>query len=1060
MGDGGEALAKAISHQSAARTSPLDLLSPFSLSNILPRNNFSVVSRVSKVELIQTVQTPVPRAASKPGSEKEIIQVLHSQVPTAITTSVFNSMPYVVDNRGDKFKLPPLPGGASLADHNLAAIKRSRDWSSAEPMAEELCGSRLPTPGEIGNTRELTIGVSSKEDWKEAMDFLHANLNKEGIDDLPLLAADIESIPIKVNGSLDSGKTKPWEALLFSINMSVLSGAKDVTFTMAKDGSAAPFPTRFFFGNRKWQIHIRLPLTHKRFGGDTQVILDLSTVLPEEAKQLLLSLPPMIGSGITDDYLAWGEILDTIWLTSFFKDMQQPIELEHLARLARVNTVNSGIFFLNWWCLGTIIPKHLASRGDKKWGLPLRDIPPDLRPYLAIDIVQILKVATVLIMTWALQTVPDMTVVREAARFSALQFLQWLAEKAIPVLLTGIQGVIRDTKGVPFKLVSCVTWEEQPTVSAMVARLNPPSLKEFPAIWSIPEWPSVTCGGPRSIHQIRDTFITLLPELQKLDPDRWQIQHPDKLLFWRFGATAVESTPAEGPVRGSDFLRSPALPSRLASNPLLWTSSQFEQSRARSGRSDRMLIAEFVRCHPDRALAVLDYMENHRGKFKQLVGEARTRKIVIDTRTTLEGLGMTIIRPEGWEDPYHVDDLRSIKNTRQLKQMSMRMEELLAQKEVLDRKLTAQKRRIAECSSGDAPAQSAKRAKSIHHESAAAEECIRTVKYRRKPDYAAGHPTRTVKYRGELDENADEIVCVMVANDEEDTPVIPVAIPKPFVKPAPAVQKLTYSQAVIGQQKSKFSSSEIQQIPVITPQMQEVITNTLAADPKSFINDSGKFRITAKDIQATQGDRWLNGDVITAYFQLISDRGGKNGLPSVLGLSTLFYPLLKYSYDRAKQYTQHVDIFSLDMVLIPIHHGVHWGLVVVDMRKRTTTYYDSMLVNGDDDTCVGKILSYLAEEHQHRKGRRLDFQFRSVWNRNVPQQDNGFDCGMFVCRFAEQLSRRALPDATQEHMPLYRQLMVWEIATNQIYSSPSAELDDELIIGIDGIEMKDFEPAV
>ena len=49
------------------------------------------------------------------------------------------------------------------------------------------------------------------------MDFLDANLNKEGQDDLPLLAADIESIPLKVDGSLDSGKTRPWEALLFRI---------------------------------------------------------------------------------------------------------------------------------------------------------------------------------------------------------------------------------------------------------------------------------------------------------------------------------------------------------------------------------------------------------------------------------------------------------------------------------------------------------------------------------------------------------------------------------------------------------------------------------------------------------------------------------------------------------------------------------------------------------------------------------------------------------------------------------------------------------------------------
>ena len=82
-----------------------------------------------------------------------------------------------------------------------------------------------------------------------------------------------------------------------------------------------------------------------------------------------------------------------------------------------------------------------------------------------------------------------------------------------------------------------------------------------------------------------------------------------------------------------------------------------------------------------------------------------------------------------------------------------------------------------------------------------------------------------------------------------------------------------------------------------------------------------------------------------------------------------------------------------------------------------------------------------------------------MWNPTVPQQDkNDYDCGIFVCRFAEQLSRRAPPDASQEHMALYRQLMVREIATNQIYSSPSAKLDDGLIIGIDGIDMVDFEP--
>ena len=310
-----------------------------------------------------------------------------------------------------------------------------------------------------------------------------------------------------------------------------------------------------------------------------------------------------------------------------------------------------------------------------------------------------------------------------------------------------------------------------------------------------------------------------------------------------------------------------------------------------------------------------------------------------------------------------------------------------------------------------------------------------------------------------MDEILDEIVCILEVKDEEDKAIVPVATPKPLVKPAPAVQKMTYSQAVIGQQKPKAPTPERQQIPIITPQMQDVIKNTLAADPKRFVNDLAEFRITVEDIKVTQGTSWLNGDVISAYLQLLTNRGGKNGLPSVLGLNTLFYPLLHQSgYCRVKQFTKDLDIFSLDLVLVPIHHGLHWALVAVDLKKRTVTYYDSMLRHGKDDSCVGKVIRYLEEEHQHRKGYRMNFQLRSMWDQTVPQQSNGFDCGVFVCRFAEQLSRGSPPDATQEHMPLYRQLMVWEIATNQLYSSPSAELDDDLIIGIDGIEMKDFEP--
>ena len=86
--------------------------------------------------------------------------------------------------------------------------------------------------------------------------------------------------------------------------------------------------------------------------------------------------------------------------------------------------------------------------------------------------------------------------------------------------------------------------------------------------------------------------------------------------------------------------------------------------------------------------------------------------------------------------------------------------------------------------------------------------------------------------------------------------------------------------------------------------------------------------------------------------------------------------------------------------------------------------------------------------------------FKQCWNRRAPQQINGYNCGMYVCMFAEQLSRDDVLEVKPEEVAVYRQLMVWEIVTNQLYSPPSTSLDDSLILGIDNIEMQDFEPMV
>lgn len=55
----------------------------------------------------------------------------------------------------------------------------------------------------------------------------------------------------------------------------------------------------------------------------------------------------------------------------------------------------------------------------------------------------------------------------------------------------------------------------------------------------------------------------------------------------------------------------------------------------------------------------------------------------------------------------------------------------------------------------------------------------------------------------------------------------------------------------------------------------------------------------------------------------------------------------------------------------------------------------------------------------------------------TPQQENGYDCGVFTCQFLEALSRGEESFAfTQANMPYLRRRMIWEIGHAQLREDP------------------------
>lgn len=235
--------------------------------------------------------------------------------------------------------------------------------------------------------------------------------------------------------------------------------------------------------------------------------------------------------------------------------------------------------------------------------------------------------------------------------------------------------------------------------------------------------------------------------------------------------------------------------------------------------------------------------------------------------------------------------------------------------------------------------------------------------------------------------------------------------------------------------KDQKPDVEEQEFPELTKEMMEEISRALRGGSQDeALSEGFRLTITRKDLQTLSNLNWLNDEVINFYMNMLVERSKESHLPSVYTFNTFFYPKLCSSgYTAVRRWTKKVDIFSVDIILVPIHLGVHWCLSVVDLRKKSITYFDSM--GGINDKACQILLNYLNQESQDKKGQKLntsDWTLQSKRRNEIPQQMNGSDCGMFTCKYAEYITKDKPITFTQKHMPYFRRRMVWEILNRKL----------------------------
>ncbi|KAG5282545.1 hypothetical protein AALO_G00057210 [Alosa alosa] len=225
------------------------------------------------------------------------------------------------------------------------------------------------------------------------------------------------------------------------------------------------------------------------------------------------------------------------------------------------------------------------------------------------------------------------------------------------------------------------------------------------------------------------------------------------------------------------------------------------------------------------------------------------------------------------------------------------------------------------------------------------------------------------------------------------------------------------------------------EFPQLTQVMEGEVNRALRGGNQDEILSEGfRLTITRKDLQTLSHLNWLNDEVINFYMNLLVERSKRPDLPSVYTFNTFFFPKLRSAgFSAVRRWTKKVDLFSHDILLVPVHLGVHWCLSVVDFRKKCVLYFDSM--GGNDDEACRILLKYLKQESEDKRGRQLDTSDWTLHSRKpneIPQQMNGSDCGMFTCKYAEYITKDRPITFTQKHMPYFRRRMVWEILNKKL----------------------------
>lgn len=241
----------------------------------------------------------------------------------------------------------------------------------------------------------------------------------------------------------------------------------------------------------------------------------------------------------------------------------------------------------------------------------------------------------------------------------------------------------------------------------------------------------------------------------------------------------------------------------------------------------------------------------------------------------------------------------------------------------------------------------------------------------------------------------------------------------------------------------------------LTAEEEERVEDVLARRDAEIIveNTNANLELDYTHMHCLNDRAWLNDEVINFHFQLMRERANRidEGKPDDHQLKCHFFNSFftvkfndGYVYRKIKRWSKSakVKIVELDKVFVPCHVGNnHWCLAVINFMEKRFEYYDS-LGGQPRGNLLPALRRYVVDEaalYSNQPDYDLSDWVDYIPGRysdanldGIPHQNNGSDCGMFTCKFADYLSENLDLTFSCQDMPYFRKRMVLDLLKNRL----------------------------